>query len=130
MYAYSGDFYARYNEQELLRVATPAEQWQALDDASFVIDGYIGGRYTLPLVNPPKMLTILCCDIARYLLHDKNVPEVVKDRYDQAITMLEKFGTGKLSLYPAASSDNKTADLVEFKSSPAVFGRDKSKGFI
>lgn len=130
MYATIADLNARFDEPQLLRLGDANKQTQALRDASVLIDGYIGGRYTLPINNPPAVLTGLCCDVARYLLHDKNVPEVVKDRYEQAVAMLSKFGSGKLSLLPPSSSDNKSSDLVEFQSAPAMFSRDKSKGFI
>lgn len=129
-YATIADLNVRFDESSLLRLGDADQQNKALNDASVLIDGYIGGRYSLPLSNPPAVLTGLCCDVARYLLHDKNVPEVVKARYEQAVAMLNKFGSGKLSLLPPSSDDNKSSDLVEFQSSPAMFGRDKSKGFI
>jgi len=43
----------------------------ALQDAEEEINGYIGGRYPLPLANVPSNLKRIACDIARYRLYSE-----------------------------------------------------------
>jgi phage gp36-like protein len=106
---------------------------QAIADASATIDGYLGGRYTLPLSSIPQNLTRLACDIARYYLFDDSLGDEhqAAKRYTNAISYLKDIGSGRLQLGITQDSQQpqqtSTASMV---SSGTVFGRDKSKGFI
>jgi phage gp36-like protein len=74
-----------------------------LNDASSEIDSYLESRLTLPLStnDTPARLTNLCIAIAMYLmqslrpLHDL---EDCRKRYEDAISVLEQFRDGKLTL--------------------------------
>lgn len=104
---------------------------QALADASAEIDGYLGGRYQLPLPTVPAVLTRICCDIARYLLHDEQAPEQLQKRYESSIKFLRSLGNGELSLgLPDASESGPSNNLAQIESAGSVFGRKQSKGFI
>ena len=72
----------------------------ALDLASDEIDGYLGGRYTLPLPKIPRLLTRLCCDIARYRLCGSETQETdpVRTRYKDAVSSLKDIRDGKMTL--------------------------------
>lgn len=94
----------------------------AIADATAEIDGYLSGRYGLPLSNPPAALTRVCSDIARYYLYDDAAPEQVQTRYDNAIAYLRDVGMGKIHLYPE-TPESGSGD-VYFESSPSIFGRD------
>lgn len=66
-YATSADLLTRFGEGELLRLAmTPSGELDqatlqlALDDASALIDGYLAGRYPLPLTHVPSALVPIC----------------------------------------------------------------------
>jgi phage gp36-like protein len=61
---------------------------QALAAADVEIDGYLAGRYQLPLPTVPRILTMHACDIARYRLYDDRVTETVQKRYDNVIKFL------------------------------------------
>jgi phage gp36-like protein len=103
----------------------------ALLDASNLIDGYIAGRYTLPLSHIPAVLTKICADIARYNLYDNAVSDVVEKNYKAALDFLMNVGKGTLKL--GLSVDNQVAksdESIEMQSTAKVFGRDVSKGFI
>ncbi|PKG72986.1 DUF1320 domain-containing protein, partial [Shewanella sp. GutCb] len=74
VYASSAQMVARFGEDELVSLtdrdgtagAIVARVLDvALNDATALINGYLAGRYTLPLPTPPAMLERLCCDIAR-----------------------------------------------------------------
>lgn len=70
----------------------------ALADASATIDGYLAGRYPLPLTTVPNILVIYCGDIARYMLYDARATEQVTKRYDDAIKFLALVSQDKISL--------------------------------
>ena len=72
----------------------------ALEIASDEIDAYLEGRYPLPLTSVPRLLATLCCDIARYRLTgaDAQETEPSRNRYRDAIRMLDKIKAGELTL--------------------------------
>ena len=56
------------NENPTITTVNTTVLQQALNDASAEIDGYIGGRFTLPLTDPPAVLSRLASDVAIYRL--------------------------------------------------------------
>ncbi|MBE0378507.1 gp436 family protein [Pseudoalteromonas prydzensis] len=104
---------------------------QAINDASDVINGYLAGRYELPLVTVPNLLEQFCCDIARYKLGTNDVPEHVETRYKDAIKFLMSVAKGELSIgVDALGQDAKVQDTATIQSAGSVFAREKTKGFI
>jgi phage gp36-like protein len=113
MYASREDMTGRFGEKEV-RELTDLDGEGAIDDAvlgyglraaSDEIDGYIAGRYTLPLAVCPPVLTGIACDIARYRLTgtDRPCTEEIRDRYRDGIRYLEKVASGSVSLGAAVS---------------------------
>lgn len=70
----------------------------AIQDATEEIDGYLAGRYDLPLPNIPNNLKRLTCDIARYYLYFQQPTELVEKRYEQAIDYLKMVANNKAHL--------------------------------
>ncbi len=107
---------------------------QVLNDASAEIDGYLGGRFTLPLTDPPEVLNRVASDIAMYRLQALRPLHDVSDarqRYEDAIAMLSKVAAGELTL-GIATDGNETAisPAAEAVEGPErVFSRDTLKGF-
>jgi phage gp36-like protein len=140
MYAVKADMLTRFGEEELILltdhdadagVINDAMLSQALIDASAEIDGYLGGRYTLPLPNVPAVLVRISCDIARYLLHDEHAPDRIKERYDGAVSFLNKLGNGSISLgMPDEGDASPSNNTAQISSAGSVFGRESSKDFI
>ncbi|CCN69785.1 gp436 family protein [Vibrio nigripulchritudo] len=142
MYCALEDMTHRFSEDELAQLtdkdgthgAIVADVLtRAIEDASHTIDGYIGGRYQLPLSSTPVILKRLCCDIARYFLYDDQLGEAhqATKRYDSAIKYLEQVSSGKVQLGINAKSERpQTTSTAMMQSGGSVFGRDKSKGFI
>lgn len=72
-YASLQDLIARFGADEVIRhldrdrdgVADPDTVSQILADVSALIDGYLAGRYRLPLAGAGALLTGLACDLAR-----------------------------------------------------------------
>lgn len=99
---------------------------QALDDASAVIDGYIAGRYALPLSVVPDLIKTWCCVLTRHALYPNGVPEFVRTAYEDAVAQLRDVARGHVTLTipgigsePAASP----AGGVRGSSAPRVFDR-------
>ncbi|WP_028470036.1 gp436 family protein [Neptunomonas japonica] len=140
MYAVKTDMLTRFGEEELILltdhdadagVINDAMLNQALADASAEIDGYLGGRYTLPLPNIPAVLVRISCDITRYLLHDEHAPDRIKERYDGAVSFLNKLGNGSISLgMPDEGDASPSNNTAQISSAGSVFGRESSKDFI
>src|ERR1044072_8542769 len=58
---------------------------RALADTDAAIDGYLAGRYVLPLADVPTLLAGLAQAIAIYNLHVTAVPEKIQKGYDDAM---------------------------------------------
>ncbi len=142
-YAAPQDIINRYPNRDLVQLTNEdptavtvnqAALQQALDDASAEIDGYLDGRFTLPLTDPPQVLDRLACDIAMYRLqalrplHD--IAEA-RRRYEDTLAMLTKVAAGELTLGIAADgNETQAARNTEQLEGPArVFSRDSLKGF-
>lgn len=135
-YATSADLIKRFGEKEaialsdreLTGILDEAVLAGALEQAAAEIDGYLGGRYALPLDPVPRILAGYACDIARYRLCGTGgvvVTEEIRDRYKDAVRFLELAAQGKVSLggMPAGTTAP-TSDGVVFNAGSKVFGRD------
>lgn len=75
---------------------------RALSEADAMIDGYLAGRYALPLSATPPFLSDLAQAIAIWKLHlSEPDPKVTKD-YDQALRSLRDIASGALRIPGAA----------------------------
>lgn len=138
-YATQADMVERFGEDELIELTDRARAGaidatvldRALADATAEIDGYLAARYQLPLTTTPLVLVRVCADLARYHLHDDQVPEAVKVRYQAAVDLLRRVSTGHVSLGVSDTGDVPTAnDGAEIVSGGRVWGRDNSRGYI
>lgn len=77
----------------------------AINDATDTINEYLALRYVLPLSCVPSSIKSICCDIARYLLHDNKATEEIAERYGYAIERLKLLADRKTSLYDAICGD-------------------------
>lgn len=132
-YATQADLVDRYGSTELKQltdkelpltgVIQAAPVARALAAADAVIDGYLMGRYALPLGTVPPVLVEVAAAIARYKLYEDGVTEAVQKGYDDAVAYLTKLGTGKLSLTLAGGGAAPKADGAQMESAPSVFKR-------
>lgn len=139
MYCDQNDLIKRFGEHELIQLTDRDNQGfidvdvalSAIDDAAATINGYIAGRYTLPLQTQPAVLNRLACDLARYFLYDESPTELVQKRYDEAIAYLRDVASGKVSLGVNESGDVATSnELAVMESAGSVFARQSAKDFI
>lgn len=123
------------NEDPTLTTINNAPITQALADASAEIDGYIEGRFTLPLADPPAVLNRLTTDIAMYRLQSLRPLHDLQDarkRYEDAIAMLTRVAAGELTLGLSVDSQEPpvATGAVEAVEGPErVFNRDKLRGY-
>ncbi len=124
----------RFGDEELIQLTDRANTGaidtvvlnQAIADAGAEIDGYIGGRYQLPLTTVPPILALYAGDIVRYRLYDDAARDEVRKRYEDAIRFLRLVGEGKLRL---GADEPAPAGGAQMQSDGRVFGRDQS-GFV
>lgn len=107
-YASREDMIARFGEREVIALTDRQASGmvdetvlnQALEAADDEINGYLQGRYGLPLSSVPRLLTGVACDIARYRLCGAETMETdpARNRYKDAVKILENVRDGKISL--------------------------------
>lgn len=102
----------------------PVAVSNAITDAAALIDGYLSGRYSLPLSVTPPLLVMLCCDLARYALYVDAAPEIIEKRRDQAVATLRDIAAGRVQLDvgQADASPPAPSGLAEVVQGHKVFG--------
>ncbi|MCK9514063.1 MAG: DUF1320 family protein [Pigmentiphaga sp.] len=140
-YATAQDMIDRFSEQQLKEVTDPDVETirtealdRALEDASDEIDGYLEGRYRLPLQSPPRSLRILACNIAMYRLLTLRQIDVMEDqrkRYEDAVKFLRAVANGDINL--GLTADHETVQPAggpTMREGPArTFSRDRLRGY-
>ena len=140
MYAQVDDFVVRIGERESIEL-TDREMHGVVDedllqvalaDSSSQIDGYLGGRYKLPLATVPQNLVRICCDLARYHLTSKSsvtMTEEVENRYKFCLKELENISKGVVSLSldeeAAAESADGENTVQFFNGGNRIWGRNR-----
>ena len=75
---------------------------EAILYSSTLIDGYLRGRYSLPLDAHFPLLRILAIDLSIYRLYSRRMrnemPEVIQKNYDNAISTLRDIQKGVITL--------------------------------
>jgi len=122
------------NEDPTVTTINTTSLQQALDDASAEIDGYLSGRFALPLTDVPEVLSRLACDIAIYRLQSLRPIHDLADarrRYDDAIAMLTRVANGEMSLGVGADG-HETAigqGVEQAAEAERIFSRKRMRGF-
>jgi phage gp36-like protein len=74
----------------------------AIDYVDNMIDGYLRGRYDLPLASTPDELKYVAVDLVVYRLYSRrmytDVPTTVYQRYKDALMLLKDIQNGKFNL--------------------------------
>jgi phage gp36-like protein len=136
-YADKQDMLLRFGETEvrqLTDLAVPslgatddAVLTKALGDASAWIDGYLVGRYSLPITNPTALATlnVHCCNVARFQLMSTRADEQATAMYKSAEAFLTRVATGTITLIPPAEAPAAAGmGDVEVFAGTKHFGRD------
>ncbi len=104
---------------------------RALADTDAVIDGYLAGRYALPLASTPALVADIAQSIALWKLHATEPEAKVKADYEAAMRTLREIAQGVVQLSvagiePAASGDSG----VQITDRDREFTADNMRGFI
>lgn len=105
-YATQQDLIDRFGTTELAQLTDPVAGTtidttvvaRALADADADIDTRLAAYYVLPLAAVPAVLVRVAADLARYYLWDVRATDQVRNRYKDAIALLDKIGKGDVQL--------------------------------
>jgi phage gp36-like protein len=139
-YASTQDLRDRYPERDLAQLTDPdglvvdeVRLSRALADASDEIDGYLQGRYRLPLAEAPRVLKLVACDVAMYrllVLRPLGDIEDARKRYEDSQRFLRSVAEGKVQMglaeSGAAAQEGSGPEVV---SGRKRFGADSMQGF-
>jgi phage gp36-like protein len=130
-YAILQDMINSFSEEEILRLSPDDEAiTRVLADADALINGYLGGRYALPLAQVPPMLTLLACDIAFYRLHSLNPTEIAEKRYNDAVKTLRDIADGRIKLQLDGINEAPQGSAVVMTDAPPkIFTHNSMKEF-
>jgi phage gp36-like protein len=126
-YATRADLEQRYGADEIAQresaLAAGALD-HALGDADALINGYLAGRYSLPLTAIPPNLPQMACCIARYNLMGDSATERARNDFKDTMAWLKDVEAGRVLLQCAAPMPGNEPDsVVMLASAPAVFKR-------
>lgn len=86
---------------------------EALIYSSTLIDGYLRGKYNLPLNTHFPLLRVIAIDICIYRLYSRRIytdmPETISENYKNAIRALEQLKKGVITLETSESIEVKTS---------------------
>lgn len=140
-YATSDQLIERFGERMLVDLSDRADPpagaidagvvARALADTDAVIDGYLAGRYALPLSETPPQLVDLALGIAIYKLHRYAPDDKIKADYDGAMKSLAQIAAGTIRL-PAAGVEpaGSTGSGVETVDRERDLTPEGMRGFI
>jgi len=95
----------------------------ALDEASALIDGYVGSRYRLPLAGEHAILRRFCAELAVCSLYDRRQgrPEQWQERCKTAHRFLEQVAQGKIRLGVDDPAGTGPSDVVTVAAPEPLF---------
>jgi phage gp36-like protein len=140
-YASQADLVDRYGAPMLVDLTDRAEVAtgaiddaviaRALADTDAAIDGYLKGRYALPLPTTPPALRDIALSIAVYKLHRDAVSEKIRVDYVDAIKSLALISSGTIRLDVAGIEPEASgATGVRFTDRDRPLTADSLKGYI
>jgi phage gp36-like protein len=98
---------------------------KALDDADAEIDGYLVGRYALPLTPAPGVLKVHAVTIAHYRLLGSAADDGMREDYKAVRQWLQAVAEGRIVITPPQQAAQPTgAGSVLFSAGSKVMGRD------
>ena len=140
-YATQDDLLDRYGDAMLIDLTDRAEVAtgqidietveKALSAATAEIDGYLAGRYALPVTVQSPILNDLACVLAIWRLHIHTPPEKIKADYEAAQKRLREIASGVFRLPLAGIEPAGTgASGARVTDRARPFTEQKLKGFI
>ena len=101
--------------------------FEAILYSSTLIDGYLRGRYELPLNTRLPLLRIIAIDLSIYRLYSRrlqaDMPESILEQYKESIKTLEKIQKGTISLEIETGDESNVAETKEYITNKTRFDR-------
>ncbi len=98
-----------------------------------LVDGYLRGRYSLPLSTVPTLIRILVADLAVFRLYSRrfhtDMPESINDKYKNSIKLLEQIQKDIVSL-GIETATAALPELGEYRTNKTSDDRIFTKSFI
>ena len=121
-------------DDEDLGVVAEAVVEGIIGDVDELIDGYLRGRYSLPLDPVPGIVKALSADIAVYNLYGRraefDIPKAVGEKFAAAMKILDGIQAGKIALGSAGvQAGTPSGAGAQTSGNARVFTRDSMKGF-
>ena len=119
-------------DDEGLGTVNQARVDKAITTADSVIDGYLRGRYTLPLLTVPELIKTIAIDITVYKLYERRLdlemPEAMSNRYRNAVKLLDQIQKGLIKL--GIESPETGPGQGHYKTNKTTEGRTFSKDIL
>jgi phage gp36-like protein len=101
---------------------------RAIGFVDSVIDGFLRGRYTLPLTGAPEIVVGIANDLVRYRLYDTKAPEEVAKRKDRAMALLKDISNGVIQL-DTAQAEIASSSGTDYYAPDRIFTQDTLEDF-
>lgn len=102
---------------------------EAIIYSETLIDGYLRGRYTLPLSAIPAVIKILAVDLSIYRLYSRrfhtDTPDAITEKYKISIRILEQIQKGIISL--GLETPGRPPELGEYRTNKSFDDRTFNK---
>jgi len=104
---------------------------RAIADADEEIESYCAKKYAIPFSTTPDLVRKLSVDIAVYNLYARrgDAPDFRKERYKNAVKLLEKISTGMVTLGVTPAPSENSSQAAYSSTKDRVFSRESMKGF-
>ncbi len=102
---------------------------RAIDDADGEIDGYLSGRYEVPLSTVPDIIRKFSVDIAIYNLFSRRpggATDIRTERYNNVITFLMAVAKGQILVGVGGDAED---DSPKITHATRIFSRSNLEGF-
>ena len=100
---------------------------EAILYSSTLIDGYLRGRYSLPLNVHFPILRILAIDLSIHRLYSRRMrnemPEVIENNYKNAIQTLRDIQKGVISLQSENDTLETSGSVAEYRTNKDILDR-------
>lgn len=116
------------NDDPKAEKADMAKVQEAVRAAEELANGYLRGRYALPLSTVPTLLRDVVRTIARFKLYERRpeskMPDTVLETYKAAVKTLEQIRSGRITLGVAATAEPVPERGEHRMSAPAAYFSD------
>lgn len=118
------------NDDPLATTPNMAVVEEAINQAEEAVDGYLRGRYTLPLATVPTLVKQYTVALARHWLYARrpegnDLPDAVTRTYKDALKALEFIREGKITLgIPETGKDTPESGEIKVRARKSQFNDD------